>query len=172
MNQMRDRVVDQIGKASGLDAVTCRAIETGTYNWAIRYSKLHNIQRTWADAAFTRCYARKALSIANNLDPQAYVGNERLRQRIADVEFPAHELASMKPENVLPELWNSKAEALALRDEKELKSKLVAKSNRFRCKRCGHNETSFYEMQIRSGDEGSTLFISCLNCGTRWRSGG
>lgn len=39
----------------------------------------------------------------------------------------------------------------------------------FKCTKCGKSETIFYQMQTRSADEGMSTFITCCNCGRRWR---
>ena len=40
----------------------------------------------------------------------------------------------------------------------------------FRCRRCKSYKTTYYEMQTRSADEPMTVFITCHNCGSRWKS--
>ena len=39
----------------------------------------------------------------------------------------------------------------------------------YTCGKCKKNECTFYEMQTRGGDEGSTTFITCINCGHKWK---
>lgn len=40
----------------------------------------------------------------------------------------------------------------------------------FKCSKCKSDKTTYYEMQTRSADEPMTAFITCLNCGKRWKS--
>ncbi|KAI5362731.1 Putative Zinc finger, TFIIS-type, DNA-directed RNA polymerase, M/15kDa subunit [Septoria linicola] len=36
------------------------------------------------------------------------------------------------------------------------------------CEKCGHPEVRYYTQQLRSADEGSTVFFTCPNCGHKW----
>ena len=38
------------------------------------------------------------------------------------------------------------------------------------CPKCGSDETISIERQIRSGDEGASIFCSCVQCRHRWRA--
>ena len=36
------------------------------------------------------------------------------------------------------------------------------------CPKCGEQRVSFYTKQLRSADEGSTVFYNCKKCGHQW----
>ena len=169
MADTRHAVIYQITERSKLTLPQAKDLEVGIYNWTIQYAKQHNIIRSWSDKTFKNCYTNKARSMVLNVDAESYVANTRLYDRIDTEEFKPYELASMCAENVCPEAWQKYVEAIAVKEEKALKPQIVAKTTRFRCSKCKKNECSFYEMQIRSGDEATTIFVFCLNCGNRWR---
>ena len=39
----------------------------------------------------------------------------------------------------------------------------------FTCSRCKKSECTYYQIQTRSADEPMTCFVTCLNCGKRWK---
>lgn len=39
----------------------------------------------------------------------------------------------------------------------------------FPCGKCKSSSTTYFQMQTRSSDEPMTTFVSCLNCGNRWK---
>lgn len=38
------------------------------------------------------------------------------------------------------------------------------------CEKCGGQEATYFEMQLRSADEGSTVFYTCKSCGHKWKT--
>lgn len=37
------------------------------------------------------------------------------------------------------------------------------------CNKCGSKKTFSYQKQVRSSDEGFSLFVNCINCNSTWR---
>lgn len=44
-----------------------------------------------------------------------------------------------------------------------------AETDQFRCGRCHQRKTKYYQLQTRSADEPMTTFVTCINCGNRWK---
>ena len=42
-------------------------------------------------------------------------------------------------------------------------------NSEFKCRRCKSNNCSYYQLQTRSADEPMTTFVSCQECGNRWK---
>ena len=120
---------------------------------------------------FQYLYINKAKLLIENIDENSYVKNKRLKQRILDKEFKPHELSFMESTNIFPEIWNNILDMKMKQEENFHNSKQVAKTDVFKCGKCKKRECSYYELQVRSADESSTIFVTCLNCGNRWRIG-
>lgn len=97
-------------------------------------------------------------------------GNHDLRRAVLDGEVGVPELCRMSSEEMMSTTQReekARLEAWLLRERTLTGPK--AMTSEFRCNRCGHRETSYYQMQTRSGDEPMTLFVECCNCGNRWK---
>lgn len=162
---MRDVLTSQ----AGLDGRTADDVERGAFNWALEYSTARGIVRNWKNSKFRCVYLAKCRSLVANLLSAAYVGNSRLVTRLRENEFQPHDLAYMKPENVFPEVWKTVIDLKQMRDQ--FSEKPEAMTDQFRCGRCKKRECVYQELQLRSSDEPMSLFITCLNCGNRWRMG-
>lgn len=151
----------------GLSTDKSNDLEIGVYNATIDYASSMRIPLTWKSELFTEIYNSKTRSIYSNLKGDN--NNTRLMNRLSACEFAPHELAYMTHDRLFPENWQE------IMDEEELKLKSayeqqhVAKTDRYTCGKCRKKECSYYELQTRSADEPSTLFISCINCGHRWK---
>lgn len=174
MNNVREhtrRLLEETTSLNDLTDAQRKDIEIGIYNWTLAFAEEKKIPKAWAAGRFKAAYQSKARSVLANLDPASYVGNPRLLQRLKDGEFLPHETAFMTPDNTFPERWSSLLDAKVRRDEYVFQEKPAAMTTQFRCGKCKKNECVYQELQLRSCDEPVTLFITCLNCGNRWRMG-
>ena len=46
------------------------------------------------------------------------------------------------------------------------KARAVAKET---CPKCGNPEMEYFTMQLRSADEGQTIFYTCVSCRWKWK---
>lgn len=46
---------------------------------------------------------------------------------------------------------------------------LVKNTDGVKCKVCNSDNVNVIQKQIRSADEGSTNFYTCIDCGNKWR---
>ena len=167
---IRDKVHKQLEEL-GIETAVAKDIEIGVYNWCIDYSEKENIVRNWKNIRFKHLYRDKAVSIIVNLNKDSYVNNPRLMERLKEEEFMPHEIAYMPRENVYPERWRVLLDNKMKKDLHVIEEKPAAMTNEVRCGKCKKRECVYQELQVRSADEPMTLFITCLNCGNKWRIG-
>jgi DNA-directed RNA polymerase subunit M/transcription elongation factor TFIIS len=147
-------------------------LEKGIYNWSIEYAEKNFIIKNWNNKAFQKIYINKASSIiynikndniSNNLLDDIGIGNE--------YQIKPHDIPYMSACEINPNNWSSIMEKKNKLDEILSKgNQNIYKSDQFKCRKCKKRETTYYELQIRSADEPSTYFITCLNCGANWKN--
>ena len=165
----RTEVVERIKHITGCGDIDASNCEIGIYNWCIDFAQKNKIVKNWKNARFAHLYKDKARSIVTNLDKESYIGNNRLIERLIEKEFQPQELAFMPPENVYPERWREIVDSKMRQDMLILEEKPAAMTSEFKCGKCKKRECIYQELQVRSADEPMTLFITCLNCGNRWK---
>ena len=146
-----------------------KGIDVGIYNWTIDFAQKNNIIKNWKNQQFLNVYVNKAQSIIGNLDPESYIKNSRLIDRLLAGEFKPEEMAYLEPENSFPEIW---CDALTERDRKAetiVEHKPAAMTDKFKCGKCKKRECSYREVQLRSADESMTICVNCIACGHRWK---
>lgn len=152
-----------------LDPIYAKDLEIGIYNWTIEKANHYRFAKNWDNPRFWSLYMEKARSVLSNLDASSYLNNPGLLQRLIAKEFFPHDIPFMNPEKVHPDQWTATIERFIKKYENAYEQTEEAMTEMFNCGKCKKNKCTFYEKQIRSGDEGMTLFIRCVNCGHKWR---
>jgi hypothetical protein len=146
-------------------------LEVGVYNKTVRGERLAGVDPAWS-LSFETTYRRNAADVAANLTREPGVGNGNLTllQRVVDGQVDPGQVAFLTALERRPEIFDRDEDDKAV--ARAIDSNIAAVSTMFECPRCAARRCTFVELQIRSGDEGSTQFLDCLECGAHWTLGG
>lgn len=144
-------------------------LERGIYNATLDDAKKHMVPLTWDHDTFRWMYSAIAKRTLTNFHPNSYVGNKSLIERWKEGEFTLDSIGRWTPYELNPANWKDLKDQQFRRDKRVLEGNLAMATDRFRCSQCKKKMCSYYELQTRSADEPMTIFISCLNCGKRWK---
>jgi len=138
-------------------------LERGIFNYAVANCS----SKEW-DYMFKHYYTSKAVRIYTNLNPESYIKNTELIHRLFRKEFTEFELAFFDSEKLFPSRYYELLEKYG--DKKiEVNKPDADIQGMFKCGKCKTYKTSYYQMQTRSADEPMTTFVTCHNCGNKWR---
>ena len=138
-------------------------VEIGAYNYAIKEASNLKVIKKWDVPSFTTIYMDRLRTIYINLK------NENLRQLLKNEDISPKTLAFMTHQEMNPEHWRTMIDAKIKRDSNKYTVNVEAMTEMFTCKKCKSKRCTYYELQTRSADEPSTIFITCLDCGKHWK---
>lgn len=144
-------------------------IEKGIYNAMIEKAIQKNLIRRWSNPKLLEIYLARVKSLYTNLNPESDVANHRLIERVAQGYVYPHELAFMTPQELFPEKWSETLEEKRKRDKMKFEFNEGIVTDEFKCSRCKQHRCTYYQLQTRSADEPMTTFVTCVNCGHRWK---
>lgn len=156
-------------KLLDLPAKTIQYIEKGIYNYVIEKCSANAIIPIWENPEFNDMYISKSKSIYSNLNTKCYVGNKDLLEKVKKGKINPYELAFLESHKLYPEKWNDIIEEKAKMDKILKESLKESATDLFQCTRCKKRKTIYCEVQTRSSDEPMTKFITCLECGYKWK---
>jgi DNA-directed RNA polymerase subunit M/transcription elongation factor TFIIS len=159
---MEEALRDRVRKILDDRGLPGTEIERAVYNKTIRRCGMNAVACCWANVAFSESYKSAALSCVRNADA--------ILDGITS-GAPVPEVVARTPAETKPEIWKDLIREKKIRDE-AYGAKPVANTSMYLCKKCGNRECHYYGLQTRSGDEPMTIFITCLTCGSRWRTEG
>ena len=132
-------------------------------------AKKNYIPRNWKSPIFCDLYRSSARTVLWNIHPMSPIPNKQLLERCKSGEISLEQIPVMSAYQMYPEHWQELADKQLIREQKILEGNKSRATDEYECKRCGKRECTKYEMQTRSGDEATTIFITCLSCGKNWR---
>ena len=160
--KFRENVSERLGKILESEKQGLN-LEKGIYNSSLKTADTKNIVKKWDNHLFVNIYIEKLRTIYINIK------NPRIQEKIRENNFKIHELAFMTHYDFNPEKWQTLIESKKIRDENKYTPKLEASTDEFTCRKCRSKRCSYYQLQTRSADEPMTTFVSCLDCGNRWK---
>ena len=140
-------------------------LEKGVFNFAIKEATAKQIIKKWQNPLFCEIYSARMKSVLTNLKK-----NTALLESIQSGEVSPESFAFMTHLEMNPEQWKDRIEKKIKRDRLKFTSSVEASTDMFSCSRCKSKKCTYYEMQTRSADEPTTVFVSCLNCGKNWKN--
>jgi DNA-directed RNA polymerase subunit M/transcription elongation factor TFIIS len=166
---LKRKINIKILKLLDLSTKTIQFIEKGIYNYVIEKCNANSIIPIWENPEFNDMYISKSKSIYSNLNIKCYVGNKGLLEKVKKGKINPYELAFLESHKLYPEKWNDIIEEKAKMDKMLKESLKESATDLFQCTRCKKRKTIYCEVQTRSSDEPMTKFITCLECGYKWK---
>ena len=140
-----------------------RNIEKSIYNKCLEEATEKTIIKRWDNKFFVMIYLDKFKHIYFTLK------NSEIIDKIDKRVFKCSELAFKDHQDLYPEKWSRLMEDKKLRLENKYFPKIEASTDNFFCRKCKSNKCTYYQLQTRSADEPMTTFVTCIDCGTRWK---
>ena len=137
-------------------------LEKGIFNYALKEAEQRKIVKKWDNKYFVQIYVDRLRSIIINL-------NTNIIDQINNDIIKPHIVAFMTHQELRPEKWIDLIELKSKRDKNKFETNVEAATDTFTCRKCRSNKCTYYQMQTRSADEPMTTFVTCIDCGTRWK---
>ena len=137
-------------------------LEKGIFNYTLKEADQHKIIKKWDNKYFIQIYLDRLRTVYTNL-------NDNIVDQITSGAIKPHIVAFMTHQELNPDKWAALIDAKSKRDANKFETNIAAATDTFTCRKCKGNQCTYYQMQTRSADEPMTVYISCCNCGNRWK---
>lgn len=138
-------------------------LEKGVFNYSLKKAHEQEVIKKWDNKYFVEIYLNRLKTIIYNLKLSENINKIRTKK------IKAHEFAFMNHQEMCPEKWSTLLEEKKIRDQNKYETNLEASTDDFKCWKCKSKKCTYYQLQTRSADEPMTTFVTCLDCGNRWK---
>ena len=109
------------------------------------------------------------MSIYSNLKSDSYIGNNELLDKLENDEIKGYDIAFLSPSDLFPSRWKELLDKKLKIDKCKYERRTEIATDIYRCGKCKERKCTYYQLQTRSADEPMTTFVTCINCGNRWK---
>ncbi len=145
------------------DTKTASNLEKGIYNWTIKQANSKQVVKKWDNPFFVQIYKDKFKTVVSNLN------NTTLIEQVTNNEIKVHQIAFMSHYEMKPEKWAAIIETQMKINNSKYETQVEASTDMFTCRKCKGNRCTYVQAQLKSADEPMTTFVTCLDCGKRWK---
>lgn len=138
-------------------------VEKGVYNWTIQSATKQNIVKKWSNPFFITLYIDRLRSVYLNLK------KPEVATLVITDQIKSQDFAFMTHQELCPEKWKKLIDDKKIRDKQKYEPNIEASTDNFTCNKCKSKKCTYYQLQTRSADEPMTTFVTCLECGKRWK---
>jgi len=139
-------------------------LEKGIYNYSLKEATRRKVIKKWDNPYFVQIYVDHLRSIFLNLK------NDDILSQVQDGSIKSHTVAFMTHQEMNPYKWAELIEQKSKRDKSKFENTIEASTDTFTCRKCKGNKCTFYLLQVKCSDEPCNVYISCLDCGNRWKT--
>jgi transcription elongation factor S-II len=138
-------------------------LEIGVYNYTLKEANNRKVVKKWDNEHFVQIYIDRLRTIYMNLK------SPEVLEQIQNDTITAQAFASMTHYEMRPDKWEVHIQNKIKRDKTKYDTQIEAATDTFTCRKCKSNKCTYYQMQTRSADEPMTTFVTCIDCGARWK---
>jgi DNA-directed RNA polymerase subunit M/transcription elongation factor TFIIS len=157
----RQNVCDIILTAKTKEPEVSRIIEKGVFDYAIKEAGIQKVVKKWNNPTFVGIYTTRLRTINENLD--------LIIEQLNECLISYDDLAFITHQEIKPDQWASLIKEKSVKDSNLFEDNSEAATDTFTCYKCRTKKCTFYQLQTRSADEPMTTFVTCINCGFRWK---
>lgn len=128
-------------------------MEKSIFNGALKTAERYKTLKLWENSDFVFQYTNRLRSVEKNL-------TEDNIRRLQSGELDFKLVGDYTHMQWNPAKWE---EIIIAKEKMDNYKEVYATTTTFTCGKCKGNECMFRELQTRSADEGSTLFVTCCN---------
>jgi DNA-directed RNA polymerase subunit M/transcription elongation factor TFIIS len=162
----RNSISEELTSHFGIQPPATTLIESYIYEYSVGEANNKKVSINWTNCYFVQIYVDKLRSVFLNIQNNPDYKDKLLNTTDADeIKIAIY----MTHQEINPNRWKPLIDKKVAKDKCMYETKMEASTDTFVCRKCKTNRCSYYEIQTRSADEPMTTFVTCLDCGLRWK---